>query len=339
MFTGTDSVTKTEAGTYPMGLAAAQFSYNDANFETVTFNVTDGELKINKATLTVTSDTLEKVYGSEDPKLTYSVDGLQGEDTVDMIIVTVDRDPGEDVGEYNIVVSGEADQGNYVIEFVSGTMRINSLDVTVTITGNSSTEKADGIEKTVEGYTVEFSSDLYSEDDMTFSGTASVSGIEPGVYSMGLSSNQFTNNNNNFNVTFVVIDGELTIDAPDTFFITYDLNGGTYDGKQGIIEETYTKGTVISIHEAPTREGYVFLYWKGSEYQPGDSYTVEGDHTFTAQWKKEEKKEDKDDKHPTPKTGDETRLDVWIMMMIVSMIGLGALFFASRKMKKDPSDI
>ena len=48
------------------------------------------------------------------------------------------------------------------------------------------------------------------------------------------------------------------------------------DGDAGPIVESHAKGAVISIHEAPTREGYSFAYWKGSEYQPGDSYTVCG---------------------------------------------------------------
>ena len=42
---------------------------------------------------------------------------------------------------------------------------------------------------------------------------------------------------------------------------------------------------VITIIDAPDRDGYTFTYWKGSSYQPGDKYTVTGDHTFTAQWK------------------------------------------------------
>ena len=69
------------------------------------------------------------------------------------------------------------------------------------------------------------------------------------------------------------------------FTITYKLNGGTYDGSTNDIVETYDAGTVISIHEAPVREGHTFTYWKGSEYQPGDKYTVTEDHTFEAQWK------------------------------------------------------
>ncbi len=68
------------------------------------------------------------------------------------------------------------------------------------------------------------------------------------------------------------------------FKITYDLNGGTYKGSTDDIVETYPAGTVISIHDKPERSGYTFLYWKGSEYQPGDKYTVTADHVFTAQW-------------------------------------------------------
>ena len=74
---------------------------------------------------------------------------------------------------------------------------------------------------------------------------------------------------------------------PETYRITYDLNGGSYNNSTADIVETYEKGTVITIHEAPTRSGYTFEYWKGSEYQPGDVYTVYEDHTFTAQWSKD----------------------------------------------------
>jgi hypothetical protein len=78
--------------------------------------------------------------------------------------------------------------------------------------------------------------------------------------------------------------------------ITYDLNGGEYhSSKEDIIEEHW-EGDVISIHEAPKRTGYTFRYWEGSHYQPGDLWTVSGDHTFTAVWKKNdpEEKEDKE---------------------------------------------
>ncbi len=93
------------------------------------------------------------------------------------------------------------------------------------------------------------------------------------------------------------------------FTITYDLNGGSYNGSSSAITEVHLEGSVISIHEAPQREGYTFTYWKGSEYQPGDSYTVTEDHTFTAQWEKE---------GGNVPTGDESRLGIWITLAVLS---------------------
>ena len=48
-------------------------------------------------------------------------------------------------------------------------------------------------------------------------------------------------------------------------------------------------GDVIEMPAAPTREGYTFKYWKGSQYNPGDKYTVDGDHAFTAVWEENSK--------------------------------------------------
>ena len=69
--------------------------------------------------------------------------------------------------------------------------------------------------------------------------------------------------------------------------ITFDLNGGTLNGKTGTYTVKAHDGQIIELPAAPTREGYEFDYWKGSAYQPGDFYKVDGDHTFTAKWKGE----------------------------------------------------
>ena len=116
--------------------------------------------------------------------------------------------------------------------------------------------------------------------------------------------------------------------------ISYDLNGGTLDGKTGVITVEAEEGSVITIPDAPTREGYNFLYWKGSEYHPGDKYTVEGDHTFTAQWQlviKDEPKKDettKKDKN-TPSTGDEADPMLWMAICMLSLSGV--IFIKKRK--------
>ena len=109
--------------------------------------------------------------------------------------------------------------------------------------------------------------------------------------------------------------------TPKKYTITYKLNGGSYAGSKADIKEVYYAGTEISIHEKPVRSGYTFLYWKGSQYQPGDRYTVTEDHTFTAQWEKDGPDPDDPSDPPqkgTPPTGDSTPVAGWLMMMLLA---------------------
>lgn len=66
--------------------------------------------------------------------------------------------------------------------------------------------------------------------------------------------------------------------------ITFDLNGGLLDGQPTFTVEAEVGDTITIPTSIPVRDGYSFSYWKGSEYYPGDSYTITGDHTLTAQW-------------------------------------------------------
>lgn len=77
--------------------------------------------------------------------------------------------------------------------------------------------------------------------------------------------------------------------------VIFDANGGSWANGETRREYRRAVGSVITIESAPMREGYKFLYWKGSEFHPGENYTVPaGGHTFVAQWEKVEKKpEDK----------------------------------------------
>ena len=96
---------------------------------------------------------------------------------------------------------------NYNITSFEGILTVSSSEdeVVVTITGNKDTQKYDGTEKTVEGYTVSITSPLYKESDFTFDGTALVKGTNADTYMMGLSEENFTNTNKNFaKVTFHV---------------------------------------------------------------------------------------------------------------------------------------
>lgn len=66
--------------------------------------------------------------------------------------------------------------------------------------------------------------------------------------------------------------------------VTFDAKGGKWDDEDTVKTLKVEKGKTIKILEAPKRDGYKFLYWKGSKYLPGEKYEVKADHTFEAVW-------------------------------------------------------
>lgn len=98
------------------------------------------------------------------------------------------------------------------------------------------------------------------------------------------------------------------------YTITFDLNGGTLNGKGENITQIVRRGSSITLLRAPVRDGYTFLYWRGSRYNPGDRYRVMSDHTFTAEWAK-----------IPPKTGDSSSPLFWIVLMLSGVAGLAAV--------------
>ena len=87
---------------------------------------------IKQAEVTVTADDKTKVYGEDDPEWTAVVEGLQGEDTEDMITYELNREEGDDAGEYAIIPSGEESQGNYVVSFENGKLTITKAQSSIT---------------------------------------------------------------------------------------------------------------------------------------------------------------------------------------------------------------
>ena len=106
------------------------------------------------------------------------------------------------------------------------------------------------------------------------------------------------------------------------YTITFDPNGGELDGSRLKSTMLVRRGTIITIPKAPLRYGYQFLYWRGSQYNPGDRYAVWEDHTFTAEWTKK-----------PPKTGDDAPLLLWGGLLLLGILGMGGLA-ASRRLRK-----
>ena len=128
-FSGTASVTGTDAGTYAMGLTAAQFENISQNFTNVEFAVTDGELTINPMALTITAGSDSKAY--DGTPLTCgefdSTTPAEG-DTVASVTLTGSQTnvgSGDNVASDAKLMRGDRDvTANYAIEYVNGKLTV-----------------------------------------------------------------------------------------------------------------------------------------------------------------------------------------------------------------------
>ena len=103
--------------------------------------------------------------------------------------------------------------------------------------------------------------------------------------------------------------------------ITYDLNGGTLNGQNGIISFAYAENELIYL-PLPYRQGYIFDYWEGSIYNAGDEYLIKDDHTFKAVWKKDDDKKQEENRNSNvlPYTGEINDTGRWLKISVVSGI-------------------
>lgn len=71
---------------------------------------------------------------------------------------------------------------------------------------------------------------------------------------------------------------------------TFDANGGVFNNKnENTKDEVTIAGKEITLSQAPTRDDYQFLNWvdaAGNTYNPGDTYKLDANTAFTAQWKR-----------------------------------------------------
>ena len=108
----------------------------------------------------------------------------------------------------------------------------------------------------------------------------------------------------------ITVTGDMTLTAvweARSFTVTYVL----LDGKTRT--ETAAYGQNVTLGEEP-RTGYTFVGWKDGEkvYHAGETITVTGDMTLTAEWKKLPSAEN------LPKTGDESPVLLWGAVLAVS---------------------
>lgn len=123
----------------------------------------------------------------------------------------------------------------YHITYQPGNLTVDQQPVVVVITGEKKSKIYDGKAEEV-GYKVteiRDSTGLYKETDLSFNGSSSEQSVkkkDAGIYPL-LLNNKFSNTNQNFQVDFLISDGELRIDKRQ-LSITSDSASKDYDGSE-----------------------------------------------------------------------------------------------------------
>ncbi|MBQ6454655.1 MAG: InlB B-repeat-containing protein [Eggerthellaceae bacterium] len=273
-----------------------------------------------------------------DPDSRFTVEGpddtvYNGESQKQPVTIT-DKETGKELKEGT----------DCIITYSDDTTNVGTVIVTITGIGNydgvmTTTYQITSAPLTI---TVDDKTKKLGEDDPEF--TSKVEGLQGSdtEESLGIEYNREEGEDageyaitatyvDNPNYEITVNDGKLTIE-PAEYKITFDPNGGIVRGSTEpyvmTVEVDKIGGVDITIIEAAERAGYTFLYWRGSEYQPGDTYTVTEDHTFTAEWEKNA------EKPALPKTGDDRGTTAGLLGGM-SLLSLFALVIARHRMRDD----
>lgn len=245
--------------------------------------------------------------------------------------VTLLGGKGADAGDYPYTfASGTADtvstDGKYIVAKTNdGKLVINSNSekVVVKVKGNTGGGKYDGEEHSVEGYAVSYvvggaasagAPAGFDAGDISFAGTAKVTGTDAGSYPMGLDAGDFDYAGRNFsNVSFEVEDGQLTISkrevvvkpkdasrvfngealeasewevaegSPDQFLAGQGISDPVFSGSQtapgasesSIVSWGYPENTKAGNYEIRTEKGTLNVTSRGA----AETITVEANST------------------------------------------------------------
>jgi gliding motility-associated-like protein len=214
----TAATASSPAGTYSITASGAA----DPNYN---IGYVAGILTIDPVTLTITAENKSKIYGAALPSFTVTYSGLVNGDVAPatLPLATTTATAASPAGTYTITVSGAVDS-NYNISYVSGTLTVDKVPLTITADNKS---KIYGSVLPV--FTVTYSGlangDLAPATPPTVTTTATSSSA---VGSYPITPSGASDNN----YTFTYIDGVLTISKSDqtiTFSVLSDKTYGDSD--------------------------------------------------------------------------------------------------------------
>ena len=239
-------------------LRSVKLSENDATG--VTISEVPFAVKVLEPS-TVTARSYTREYGESNPTFEYDVIGGELEGTPSIICGATVYSP---VGTSPIIVT-KGSVKNYKASYVNGTLTITKAPLTITA-NNYTIKQGDALPNFAATYSGfkndETESVLSKKPTFTCSATSTSA---PGTYDISLSGAEARN----YDISYVK--GKLTIAEPDSYILTYMVDGETY--------KTYEVkfGASITAEAMPEKEGYTFLGWSEiPNTMPANDVTVMG---------------------------------------------------------------
>ena len=291
-FSGNSTVNKTDVSivdgqvvAYNMGLKDSDFANINNNFTTVEFVVTDGWLRINQRTLTISGTAASKTYNateqsttefttdglvvSTDPAITHSL--VADSVTYKQSGTTVGHYTGEFSGTPKVVDTNNVDvTSNYKIATKASQLSITAISTPITITADSATKMYDATSLTKNTYTYT-DGVLMSGDTLSAitSGTIYNAGTQPNKIIDYAVTNQKGDDVTDCYTFSASADGTLTVTKRDVV-LTSASGRKTYDGS------ALSAGTV-------SVSGSGFATGQGASYEVTGTQTAAGssENVFT----------------------------------------------------------
>ena len=292
------TATGTDAGEYPVGIAAGDFENINKNFTNVAFVIVDGVLKINpitQNTITITANSASKTYDGTpltDNGFDYTKGVLVEGDVLTAVVegsATNVGDEGKNVVKSYKAMRGDVDvTGNYTFtDSVDGKLTINKR--TVTLTSETASKEYDGTPLTKP--VVAVTGDGFVAGEVTgITATGSVTFVHEGKVTNAIT---FTTGEkfNEDNYTITKNEGKLTItQRTDIIVITTPTRSRAYNGKKLLDYQCTYTGTIADGDELimtfPEDDGLINAGSKPNQYEryrverKSDGRDVTNNYTF-----------------------------------------------------------
>ena len=226
-------------GTYDIVVNNAEAGNYDINYVKGTLTIIEAD------PVKVTAKSYTREYGNDNPTFEYSVEGASLEGTPEIICEATTTSP---VGEYRIVIK-KGSVKNYNDTYINGVLTITKAPLTISV-GNYEKKQYDPMPEFVPDF--EGFKNGETKDVLRKQPTVNCEANEestPGEYAIVVEGAEAEN----YEIKYV--SGKLTVIEPDSYTLTYMVDGEIYQSFSVKYRDSITP------LEVPSKEGYTFSGW------------------------------------------------------------------------------